>query len=119
MPESNRSLLSTINQTSPGVILPPESCFQYKIDDLQPSLVVKPNTTQEVSNLLKWSSAESQKVSPWGGGTQIDLGNPPDQLDMVMDLSKLNDVISFQPADLTVWVNRIFLLVISVISVPT
>ena len=102
MPESNRSLLSTINQTSPGVILPPESCFQYKIDDLQPSLVVKPNTTQEVSNLLKWSSAESQKVSPWGGGTQIDLGNLPDQLDMVMDLSKLNDVISFQPADLTV-----------------
>ena len=102
MSESNRSLVSTINQTSPGIILPPESCSKYSIDDLRPSLVVKPSTTQEVSDLLKWSSAESQKVSPWGGGTQMDLGNSPDQLDMVMDLSKINDVISFQPADLTV-----------------
>ena len=102
MTDSNQSFLSNINQANPAIIMPSESASEYIIDNLQPSLVVKPQLVNEVSDVLKWSSAESQKVSPWGGGTQITLGNPPEQLDVVMDLSELNDMISFQPADLTV-----------------
>ena len=102
MPESNQSLLSAITQANPAMIMPSESASEYMIDNLLPSLVVKPHSVNEVSDLLKWSSAESQKVSPWGGGTQITLGNPPEQLDVVMDLGDLNEMISFQPADLTV-----------------
>ena len=102
MAESNQSLLSAITQANPAMIMPSESASEYMIDNLLPSLVVKPHSVNEVSDLLKWSSAESQKVSPWGGGTQITLGNPPEQLDVVMDLGDLNEMISFQPADLTV-----------------
>ena len=102
MPESNQSLLSAIHQANPAMIMPSESASDYMIDNLPPSLVVKPHAVNEVSDLLKWSSAESQKVAPWGGGTQITLGNLPEQLDVVMDLGELNEIISFQPADLTV-----------------
>ena len=102
MPESNQSLLSAITQANPAMIMPSESASEYMIDNLLPSLIVKPHSVNEVSDLLKWSSAESQKVAPWGGGTQITLGNPPEQLDVVMDLGDLNEMISFQPADLTV-----------------
>ena len=62
MPESNQSLLSAINQANPAMIMPSESASEYMIDNLQPSLVVKPHAVNEVCDLLKWSSAESQKV---------------------------------------------------------
>ena len=88
----------------PGSLLPPESLAAYSIDGLTPQWVVKPANRREAAQILAWASSEGCKVAPWGGGTQISLGNPPEKLHLVLDLSRLDQVVDFQPADLTVTV---------------
>lgn len=40
-------------------------------------------------------------VVPRGGGTHSGLGTPPERADVLLDLSGLDDVIEYRPADLT------------------
>ncbi len=89
---------------SAGSLLPPETYAGYAIDGLTPQWVVKPANRREAAQVLGWASSEGSKVAPWGGGTQVSLGNPPEELHLVLDLSRLDQVVDFQPADLTVTV---------------
>ena len=89
---------------SAGSLLPPETHAGYAIDGLIPQWAVKPANRREVAQILGWAASEGLKVAPWGGGTQIKLGNPPEELHLVLDLSRLDQVVDFQPADLTVTV---------------
>ena len=41
-------------------------------------------------------------VAPRGGGTRIEVGSPPERLDVVVEVSRLDAVIEHNPADLTV-----------------
>ena len=50
---------------------------------------------------MRWASRTGARVSPYGGGVQTGLGNLPDRIDVVLDLSRLNRVTDYQPADLT------------------
>jgi glycolate oxidase FAD binding subunit len=85
-------------------LLPPDTHAGYAIDGLIPRWVVRPANRREAAQILGWASSEGSKVAPWGGGTQISLGNPPEALHLVLDLSRLDQVVDFQPADLTVTV---------------
>ncbi len=89
---------------SAGSLLPAETHAGYAIDGLTPQWVVRPANRREAAQTLGWASSEGSKVAPWGGGTQISLGNPPEELHLVLDLSRLDQVVDFQPADLTVTV---------------
>ena len=89
---------------SEKALLPAETHAGYAIDELTPQWVVRPTSRREVAQILRWASSENKKLAPWGGGTQMSLGNPPERLDLVLDLSRLNQVVDFQPADLTVTV---------------
>ena len=89
---------------SASSLLPTETHAGYAIDGLTPRWVVRPADRREAAQILGWASSEAIKVAPWGGGTQVNLGNPPEELDLVLDLSLLDQVVDFQPADLTVTV---------------
>ena len=89
---------------SGGSLLPPETLAGYAIDGFTPQWVVRPANRREAAQILGWASSEGRKVAPWGGGTQVGLGNPPEELHLVLDLSRLDQVVDFQPADLTVTV---------------
>ena len=89
---------------SAGSLLLSEAHAGYAIDGLTPQWVVRPANRREVAQILGWAASEGLKVAPWGGGTQISLGNPPEELHLVLGLSRLDQVVDFQPADLTVTV---------------
>ncbi len=74
----------------------------YAVDGVTPRAVVKPSNREAVAEVLRWASSEGLAVVPRGGGTQMGLGNPPRRVDLVLDLSRLDRVLDFQPADLTV-----------------
>ena len=46
----------------------------------------------------------ARRWRPSGGGTQLDLGMPPARLDLVIETTGLNQVVEYEPADLTVTV---------------
>ena len=77
---------------------------EFAVDGVTPQAVVQPANREAVAEVLRWASSEGLAVVPRGGGTQMCLGNPPRRVDLVLDLSKLDRVLDFQPADLTVTV---------------
>src|SRR5207244_13479787 len=56
----------------------------------------------EVGRAPGRAQAEGLRVGPRGGGTAQGLGNPPTRLDLVIELGRLNRVVEYEPADVTV-----------------
>ena len=78
-----------------------ESCAPYAVDDKAPRAVVFPADEQELSEVMKFASSERFSVVPWGSGTKIGLGGIPARVDLVVGLKRLNQVIDYEPGDLT------------------
>ena len=73
----------------------------YGVDGLQPRLVVTPPDIDRLSRTMAAAHEHETAVAPRGGGTRLDLGNPPERLDVVVDVSGLDRVVQHNPADLT------------------
>ena len=74
----------------------------YSVDGLAPSLIVRPSDIHQLSRAMAVAVDHRLAVAPRGGGTRIEVGSPPDRLDAVVEVSRLDDVIEHNPADLTV-----------------
>ena len=74
----------------------------YVVDGVAPQVVARPADRRGVAELLRWASADGVRVFPIGGGVFAGLGNVPPRVDVVLDLSRLDRVVDYQPADLTV-----------------
>ena len=85
-------------------VLPEHELDQYSIDGLIPQTVVRPDSRQGIVEVMRWASRQGVAVFPRGGGTQLGLGNIPSRVDLVLDLSRCNRILDFQPSDLTVTV---------------
>ena len=91
-----------LSQIVPRASLPPAYVHaEYAIDGISPMAVVVPENREQVANILCWAAASGVTVFPRGGGTKTALGNPPDGVGVVLDLSRLNRIIDYQPEDLT------------------
>jgi glycolate oxidase FAD binding subunit len=72
-----------------------------EVDGLRPSVVVRPGSAAEVAEILALASAERLAVIAMGGRTKLGIGMPPRNYDLALDLSRMNRVLAFDPADLT------------------
>jgi glycolate oxidase FAD binding subunit len=73
----------------------------YRIDGRAPWAVVIPGDIAQVAAVLALAHREELAVVPWGGGTTMAMGHPPERLDLVLSLARLNRVLEHEPADLT------------------
>ena len=73
----------------------------YEIDGVSPEAVVSPRSVDELGQVLAHASESGLTVAPWGGGTRVATGNPPERLDAVVGLSQVNRLLAHNPADLT------------------
>jgi D-lactate dehydrogenase (cytochrome) len=65
-----------------------------------PAAVVWPESTAEVSAILRWSYAQGVPVTPWGAGTSTE-GNPvPARGGLVVDLTRMDRILDIRPQDL-------------------
>ena len=85
----------------PGALPPAYVHSEYAIDGLSPMAVVVPEDRAQVADVMRWAAENVVTVFPRGGGTKTALGNPPDSVGLVLDLSRLNRVIDYQPGDMT------------------
>ena len=99
------SIADSLSQIVPQRTLQPSAAHaEYAVDGLSPMGVVVPDDRQQVAEVMRWAAENGVTVFPRGGGTKLALGNPPDSVGLVMDLSRLNRVIDYQPGDMTVTV---------------
>jgi glycolate oxidase FAD binding subunit len=74
------------------------------IDGVSTASLVAPGSAEELAFELHRADADGLAVAPVGGGTQLDLGNPPARLDLALQTTGLDKVVEYEPADLTVTV---------------
>lgn len=75
---------------------------RYVLDGSQPSLALSPASVGEVRACLEAANSAGRVVVPWGGGTQMGLGNLPAAVDVALDLRALNAVVEYEPNDMTI-----------------
>jgi glycolate oxidase FAD binding subunit len=74
------------------------------IDGVTPASTLSPSTAQELVTALNEANTQGKTVAPVGGATQLDLGMPPRRVDLALDTTRLNRIVEYEPADLTVTV---------------
>jgi glycolate oxidase FAD binding subunit len=74
------------------------------IDGVLPRWVVRPASVDQLSRMLALACDARLAVIPRGSGSALELGNPPSRVDVVIDLTGLDQVIEYNPDDLTITV---------------
>ena len=70
------------------------------IDGVAVSEVLVPGDAQETAEALAEAATSGRAVSPVGGGTALNLGNPPERVDCVLATERLAGIIDYEPTDL-------------------
>ena len=79
---------------------PADELPNYAVGGHTPDTAVFPTSVEAVSEVLSFAATEGKAVTPWGGGTQMALGNLPARVDLVVGLGRLNRILFHEPADL-------------------
>lgn len=74
------------------------------VDGIAPKAVAKPGSYDEVSGVLHYANDERLAVISLGGRLHTGLGNLPSRYDVALDMTRLDQVVEFEPADLTITV---------------
>jgi glycolate oxidase FAD binding subunit len=70
------------------------------VDGVVPDAVVYPRGTDEVAGALRVAADCGLRVVARGAGTKIDWGNPPESVELLIDLSHLDGIIEHVSDDL-------------------
>jgi glycolate oxidase FAD binding subunit len=76
----------------------------YAVDGVEPSAMCWPGNAAEVATCLQAADRLGIAISPRGSGTKVALGNRPRACDLIVSTERLNRVIEYTPANLTVTV---------------
>lgn len=76
----------------------------YRVSGAAPQAVVAPGTREEAAAVIVLAAERGWSLVPYGGGTQMPLGRPASQLDLVLSTRRLDQVVDYQPDDMTLTV---------------
>jgi len=72
------------------------------VDGITPGLVALPEDTAQVAEVMRAAAAHGLTVVPRGRGTKMSWAMPPDSADVLLDVSRLDQVLDHQAGDLIV-----------------
>jgi glycolate oxidase FAD binding subunit len=75
-----------------------------EIDGRRPRWVIRPESLDQLGRVLALAADGGLAVAPRGAGSSLELGNPPARVDLVVDLTGLDQVVEYNPDDLTITV---------------
>jgi glycolate oxidase FAD binding subunit len=73
----------------------------YAIGNSAPAAAVRPGSTAEVSEIVKFAAAEKLGLVPSGARTKLGMGLAPRKYDLALDMTRLNRVLAYDPGDMT------------------
>ncbi len=78
-----------------------ESRTYDSIDGVIPGAFVEPHSVEELRCTVAEAAARGSTTAPVGGGSRLDLGNPPDAVDLAVSTKHLDRLVRHTPDDLT------------------
>jgi glycolate oxidase FAD binding subunit len=73
----------------------------YEIDRKLPAAAVRPGSSEEVAEIVKFAASEKLALVPTGARTKLGIGYAPRRYDLALDMTRLNKVTAYDPGDLT------------------
>jgi glycolate dehydrogenase FAD-binding subunit len=97
------SLLTELQSlVGPDHAYAPGKDHHVDIDGLTPSAIVNPGSYEEVAAVLRYANREGLAVIPLGSGDFRWIGNIPRRYDIALSVPRLNAIVEYEPADLTI-----------------
>jgi glycolate oxidase FAD binding subunit len=72
------------------------------VDGVRAALVARPGSTAETAEVMRVAAAAGLTVVPRGHGTKLTWGRPPERVDLLVDLSRMDAVQDHAAGDLIV-----------------
>src|SRR5437763_1161916 len=82
--------------------LDPTHDSELAVDGVMPTYWCGPGCAEELGAILRLASEVGASVIPRGGGTRLTIGRPPRSADLLLSTRRLNQVIEYEPSDLTI-----------------
>jgi glycolate oxidase FAD binding subunit len=73
------------------------------VDGVVPRVVVSPGSVAEVQFVVRAAADQGASMIPHGGGSKMGLGSPPTSADFLLSLRRLDSVVEYDVANLTVF----------------
>lgn len=84
-----------------NVIRDPVQLRDCAVDGVLPKAVVRPGNAKEISKILAYARSAQLAVAPRGNGTKMSTGNIPKKIDLVMSTLRLNQIVDYDVANLS------------------
>lgn len=89
---------------APYVCDDPARLTPFPIDGVRPSAWVTPGSAEELAAVVRLANQHKLSVVPAGGFTQQSFGNKPEPIDIMVRTDRLNQMLHYDPGDLTIGV---------------
>ena len=73
----------------------------YAVDEIIPSAVAIPASAEQVAEIVRFAALEKLALIPCGARTKLRIGMPPPRYDIALDMTALNQIVHYDPGDLT------------------
>jgi glycolate oxidase FAD binding subunit len=84
-----------------SVLSDPAARASYAVDEIIPSAVAKPASPEEAAEVVRFAALEKLALIPSGARTKLQIGRPPARYDIALDMTALNQIVHYDPGDLT------------------
>ena len=78
---------------------------QVEINGVVPGLNVSPASAEEIAAVMRLAYERDLVVAPAGGSTKLQVGGVPERIDVLLRTERLNNVVHYDPGDLTIGIN--------------
>jgi glycolate oxidase FAD binding subunit len=79
----------------------PTACASYGVYGIVPSVVAEPSSSEEVAEIVRFAALEKLALIPCGARTKLRIGMPPTRYDIALVMTALNQIVHYDPGDLT------------------
>src|SRR5947209_13961316 len=79
----------------------PDVLRNYAVDGVLPRFAIIPDTVEQVSQAVAMANQQGLTLLARGGGSRINLGGIPEQLDVLLETGKLTRLLEHEAPDLT------------------
>jgi FAD/FMN-containing dehydrogenase len=87
-----------------SVIVNPAQLEAYAVDGVVPAAAVRPASPEQVARIVKFAATERLALIPCGARTKLGIGALPSRYDIALDMTGLDNMLAYDPGDLTLGV---------------
>ncbi|MCF8061572.1 MAG: FAD-binding oxidoreductase [Deltaproteobacteria bacterium] len=80
----------------------PETVAAHAVDGVPPRAVAFPGSTNAVAEAVRLCQRKRLAVIPWGSGSKMAAGFPPERFDLALSTARLQRIVDMDTANLTV-----------------